>query len=332
MESLTDVMKYYRTGMKKFADLYEGIVIGAGTGIMTGGGGSLTLLFVDLSIAIGTAHLEAFRNEIANLDGGTEFLSAYDDLQVALLAFAVVSGGVNAAQYAKSSAKVAELTTKLQTALTNLKAKNAQSYEKIISQWQKLNGILAQKAAVVSAGSKKNFDAYVAKIKEIGSNFGDAKVVSGAGSVLRKIDDFIPSSGTKLIGNTNKTTTLLGRWIPDMQVIKDKMLPNEFNVGTKFGTNTNNNGGFNFLNIPDELANASADFFNQYNKPWLQQAIQRGDDIVLATRPINKSDFITSTAQLKGMYAKELEFLVQQDYKPINLSPTEWNTIKTWFP
>src|SRR5690554_242128 len=76
------------------------------------------------------------------------------------------------------------------------------------------------------------------------------KFVSGAGNALRRIDDFIPSSGTQLIGSTNKTTTLLGRWIPDMQVVKGKMLPNEFNVGTEFGTEASNIGGFNFLNIP----------------------------------------------------------------------------------
>ncbi|MEO6904688.1 MAG: hypothetical protein ABI315_16285, partial [Bacteroidia bacterium] len=151
-------------------------------------------------------------------------------------------------------------------------------------------------------------------------------------ALLRKIDDFIPSSGTQLIGNPNKTTTLLGRWDPDMKVIRNKMLSNEFNVGTEFGNVINNNRGFNFLNIPDKLANASTNFFNQYNKPWLQKAIQRGDDIVLATRPINKSDFISITGELKGMYAEELKFLAQKDYKPINLSTKEWDIIKTWFP
>ncbi len=162
----------------------------------------------------------------------------------------------------------------------------------------------------------------------------DDRFVNTAGSVLRKIDDFIPSSGTQLIANSNKTTTLLGRWSPDMQVIKGKMLPNEFNVGTEFGTVTSNNGAFNFLNIPDNLANAAgSNFFNLYNKPWLQQAIHRGDDIVLATRPTLKANFIDPiTGNLLGMYAEELKFLVQQNYKPVNLSANEWSTIKTWFP
>jgi hypothetical protein len=117
-----------------------------------------------------------------------------------------------------------------------------------------------------------------------------------------------------------------------MQILKGKMLADEFNVGTQFGNVSSNNSGFNFLNIPDNLANAAgSNFFDLYNKPWLLKAIQRGDDIILATRPIVKADFFTATGQLKGMYAEELKFLAQQNYKPINLSATEWNTIKTWF-
>jgi hypothetical protein len=152
------------------------------------------------------------------------------------------------------------------------------------------------------------------------------------GAIIRKIDDFIPSSGTPLVGNPNKTTTLLGRWLPDMQVIKDKMLQNEFNVGTEFGSLVSNNGGFNFLNITDDLASsAGTEFFNLYNKPWLEKAILRGDDIVLATRPLIKEDYISSIGELKGMYAEELRYLIQNEYKPINLSDTEWSMIKTWF-
>jgi hypothetical protein len=133
------------------------------------------------------------------------------------------------------------------------------------------------------------------------------RVVNGAGSVLRRIDDFIPSSGTQLVGNQNKTTTILGRWVPDMQVIKGKMLPNEFNVGTEFGSVANNNGGVNFLNI--EINYNPATFFEDFNKLWLQKAIQRGDDIVLATRPINKADFIDATTdKLLGNFAEELKF------------------------
>ena len=61
-------------------------------------------------------------------------------------------------------------------------------------------------------------------------------------------------------------------------------------------------------------------------------AIQRGDDIVLATRPLEKAQYITPTGELLGMYSQELKFLVQQNYKPTNLSVAEWNIVKTWFP
>ena len=160
------------------------------------------------------------------------------------------------------------------------------------------------------------------------------KVVDDVGEVVietRQIDDFIPSSGVQLKGIRNKTTTLLGRWNPDMKIIKNKMLPEEFNVGTSFGNLNENQGGFNFLNIPDEVADASSDFFNEYNKPWLQKAIERNDDILLTTKPIDKSDYFYPNGELIGSYAYELKFLVQNNYKPLNLNNEEWAIIKTWF-
>ena len=55
------------------------------------------------------------------------------------------------------------------------------------------------------------------------------------------------------------------------------------------------------------------------------------NDIVLATKPINKSDYITNAGLLRGNFAKELNYLVQKGYKPINLTDAEWNTINIWF-
>jgi hypothetical protein len=151
------------------------------------------------------------------------------------------------------------------------------------------------------------------------------------GRKVRKIDDFIPSSGTLLVGNPNKTTTLLGRWVDDMENIKPRMLDDEMNVGAAYGTTSNQKGGFNFLNIPDDVAKNSSDFFNEFNRPWLDKAIERGDDIILTTRPTNSSQILTATGELKGMYAHELEYLVRRNYKPINLSDAEWAEISSWF-
>ena len=156
------------------------------------------------------------------------------------------------------------------------------------------------------------------------------KSVDDAIVAIRSLD-FVPTSGAKLISNPNKTTTILGRWIRDMEYIKPLMKDVDFNVGTNFGIIKNNNGGFNFLNIPEDLANASKDFFNQYNKPWLEAAITRGDDIVLATKPVEKTKYIDDLGNLQGMYPHELKYLVENNYKPINLTQKEWLEIIKWF-
>ncbi|MGO3183427.1 MAG: hypothetical protein ACTIJ9_11400 [Aequorivita sp.] len=152
-----------------------------------------------------------------------------------------------------------------------------------------------------------------------------------AEGAVRTVDDFVPSSGAQLVGNPEKTTTILGRWVGDMENIKPSMLPKEMNVGTAFGEVAENPGGFNFLDVPQKLYDPDT-FFELYNKPWLDAAINRGDDIILATKPIFKGRVIdVKTGNLIGAYAEELQYLVRQNYKPINLSASEWNTIKSWF-
>lgn len=150
-------------------------------------------------------------------------------------------------------------------------------------------------------------------------------------NILRSVRSFTPSSGTNLVGTRNRTTTILGRWNPDMMEVKRRMLEAEMNVGSAYGISSSQNGGFNFLNVPDDVANSSPDFFTEFNRPWLDNAMQRGDVIILATRPIDSSDYITATGELKGMYARELKYLVDNDYKPANISVAEWTKIKSWF-
>ena len=74
--------------------------------------------------------------------------------------------------------------------------------------------------------------------------------------------------------NFNKTTTVLGRYSPDMDSVINvqmKVIKTE-----DFGVKP---GGFNVLNVDDAKAASSANFFEQYNKPFLEQAIKREDDI-----------------------------------------------------
>jgi hypothetical protein len=68
------------------------------------------------------------------------------------------------------------------------------------------------------------------------------------------------------------------------------------------------------------------------NRPFLDEAISRGDDIALATIPKaeSKSDFIAN-GNAKGMYGKELKYLVENNYKPYNISEDQWIMIKGWF-
>ena len=44
-------------------------------------------------------------------------------------------------------------------------------------------------------------------------------------------------------------------------------------------------GGFNVLNVPDNLYVTPKQFWAEYNKPWLSNAIERGDNFLMATRP-----------------------------------------------
>ena len=92
-------------------------------------------------------------------------------------------------------------------------------------------------------------------------------------------------------------------------------------------------GGFNVLNVPKSVEDAAGtQFFEKVNKPFLDEAIKRGDDVALGTIPGVKKDVIElETGALKGNFAKELDYLVRNDYKPVNVSPAQWETIKGWF-
>lgn len=127
--------------------------------------------------------------------------------------------------------------------------------------------------------------------------------------------------------NPDKTTTVLGRWAPDMDSVIVKQMDA---VKTEnFGASP---GGFNVLNVDDVKAAASPNFFEQYNKPFLDAAVKRGDDMALATVPNLKSQIIDlDTGKLLGNFAKELDYLVKNNYKPVNVTTAQWETIKKWF-
>ncbi|MBX4134234.1 hypothetical protein JMI89_11415, partial [Frischella sp. Ac48] len=120
------------------------------------------------------------------------------------------------------------------------------------------------------------------------------------------------TSGAFLTTDPNKTTTILGTYIDDTQyIIKELNLEKSTNFGAR-------KGGFNLLNTPDELYKNPMQFWNEYNKPWLDNVIKRGDNIILATSPIDsklyKTNRITGTKELTG-FGREYYYLLENGYK-----------------
>ena len=78
-------------------------------------------------------------------------------------------------------------------------------------------------------------------------------------------------------------------------------------------------GGFNLLNTPDEIYNQLGPdgFWNQCNKPWLDNAIARNDIIVLATEPTENTLYrinkVTGMKELSG-FGREYQYLIDHGY------------------
>src|SRR5690606_18019378 len=87
--------------------------------------------------------------------------------------------------------------------------------------------------------------------------------------------------------------------------------------------------GINILNRPDSYYDPST-WWDDYNKPWLDTAIKRGDEIHLATIPTKKGDIVDDSGKLIGSYAEELNHLANKGYKPSNVTDKEWDDILEW--
>ncbi|SEE56461.1 Fibronectin type III domain-containing protein [Tenacibaculum sp. MAR_2010_89] len=130
--------------------------------------------------------------------------------------------------------------------------------------------------------------------------------------------------GTDIFLSENKVSTILGRFMPDIKGLFDD-LGSFKNIGLG-----EVKGGVNLLNRPDNYYEPST-WWVKYNEPWLKKAIDRGDDIILATKPTKKTDLIDASGNLKGAFSQELKFLVDKNYKPKNISLNDWNKYKNWF-
>ena len=136
------------------------------------------------------------------------------------------------------------------------------------------------------------------------------------------------TSGAALVARPGKTTTILGRWSSDMQYVVRELMGIE--KSWDFGAKP---GGFNVLNVPSGVGRwGQGKFWELFNEPFLKAAINRGDDIILATVPTSKSQIMSLTSgELSGMFARELQYLVEHNYRPSNVTTAQWATIRSWF-
>ena len=91
--------------------------------------------------------------------------------------------------------------------------------------------------------------------------------------------DYVPTSAAVLQGQAGRTSTILGSYQMDMKhIIAEMGNVKSLNFGAK-------PGGFNVLNVPDNLYRSPSQFWSQYNHPWLDKAVSRGDNFIFATKP-----------------------------------------------
>ena len=138
---------------------------------------------------------------------------------------------------------------------------------------------------------------------------GASPKVNGVEAEIKRLE-YKATSGIEIIAEPNATTTILGRYNMDTKnIIEELQLPKT----TDF---SGNEGGFVLLNTPDELYKTPNPFWREYNKPFLDAAISRGDVIWMAT-PINHGTLYTKNGELTG-HGKEYFYLCSKGYELID--------------
>jgi hypothetical protein len=125
----------------------------------------------------------------------------------------------------------------------------------------------------------------------------------------------VPTSGVPITARSGVTTTVLGTYKDDTKNLLEELgKPN-----TNLANQGANPGGFNLLNVPSTAYKPDS-FWEDFNRPWLDAAIARGDDIVLATRPIqggklDPTKLINPRTGLLSGFGREYKHLLQNGYR-----------------
>ena len=120
------------------------------------------------------------------------------------------------------------------------------------------------------------------------------------------------SSGTIIRADPNKTTTVLGTYADDMNRIINEQLeyPKTMNfLDAKPGY-------FNVLNTPDELYDKLGPnlFWQNVNEPFLKSAIERGDNIYIATKPTATNVLNPNNSDGLSGFGREIKYLTDRGY------------------
>ena len=127
--------------------------------------------------------------------------------------------------------------------------------------------------------------------------------------------------GGKVISlNPTKANTILGRYYTEMRDLFEE-LGSFKNVGLG-----ETKGGINILNKPDYYYDVTT-WWNAYNKPWLDRAIARGDDIFVATEIKFDKLFDASKNEITS-FGYEMKSLNDRNYKPVNFTTKQWDDAK----
>ena len=126
----------------------------------------------------------------------------------------------------------------------------------------------------------------------------DVKVATTPPTAAATISYTTTSGIVNPTGTLGQTTTLLGRFGSDMNTIINQKLQLRKTIDF-----SDNPGGFQVLNVPDSLYITSAQFWTDFNQPFLQQSIARNDVILGTTTPSSG-----------GGYGAEVAFLQSNGY------------------
>lgn len=168
--------------------------------------------------------------------------------------------------------------------------------------------ILAERT--VAAAFKKAKDEAIESARISNSFYRD-------GSALSLPQELATSSGRTIKANPDRTTTVLGTFVDDTNSIINGQLSKP--KGTVYD-GPPQPGSFNLLNTPDELYKVLGPdgFWKQVNKPFIDAAIQRGDDIALATNPSDWNALnrrLTDGTVIRSGFGKEYDYLVSRGYR-----------------